>query len=135
MPRSENCNRREIILHNFNIQWREINCSFCEEQKQMLEANSDVDCLEVCCLKPKVGSGNLLIDTPTHLPDVSLTVCSCHVTYAFQSESTLYSCLNVKELLAQSRCKIWSLTDCNWTGTHNHLVRKQTLNHLTKLAK
>ena len=28
------------------------------------------------------------------------TVCSYHVTYAFQSESTLYSCLNVKELLA-----------------------------------
>ena len=27
-------------------------------------------------------------------------VCSCHVTYAFQSESTLYSCLKVKELLA-----------------------------------
>ena len=25
-----------------------------------------------------------------------LTACSCHVTYAFQSESTLYSCLNVK---------------------------------------
>ena len=35
-----------------------------------------------------------------------LTVCSCHVTYAFQSESTLYSCLNVKELLARSRHKI-----------------------------
>ena len=32
-----------------------------------------------------------------------LTVCSYHVTYAFQSESTLYSCLNVKELLARSR--------------------------------
>ena len=30
-------------------------------------------------------------------------VCSCHVTYAFESESTLYSCLNVKELLARSR--------------------------------
>ena len=28
------------------------------------------------------------------------TVCSYHVTYTFQSESTLYSCLNVKELLA-----------------------------------
>ena len=27
-------------------------------------------------------------------------VCFYHVTYAFQSESTLYSCLNVKELLA-----------------------------------
>ena len=26
------------------------------------------------------------------------TICSCHVTYAFQNESTLYSCLNVKEL-------------------------------------
>ena len=32
-----------------------------------------------------------------------LTVCSCHVTYTVQSESTLYSCLNVKELLARSR--------------------------------
>ena len=29
-----------------------------------------------------------------------MTVCYYHVTYAFQSESTLYSCLNVKELLA-----------------------------------
>ena len=34
---------------------------------------------------------------------VHLNVCSYHVTYAFQSESTLYSCLNVKELLARSR--------------------------------
>ena len=41
-----------------------------------------------------------------------LTVCSCHVTYAFESESTLYSCLNVKELQARS---------------HNHLVHKRTL--------
>ena len=24
--------------------------------------------------------------------------------------------------------------DCNWTRTHNHLVHKQTLNHLAKLA-
>ena len=38
----------------------------------------------------------------------NMTVCSCHVTYAFQSESTLYSCLNVLELLARSRCKISS---------------------------
>ena len=36
----------------------------------------------------------------------TLIVCSCHVTYAFQSESTLYSCLNVKELFARSRCEI-----------------------------
>ena len=62
------------------------------------------------------------------------TVCSCHVTYTFQSESTLYSCLNVKELLARSRGEIWSLSDCNWARTHNHLVHKRTLNHLAKPA-
>ena len=27
------------------------------------------------------------------------------------------------------------LSDCNWTRTHNHLVHKQTLNHLAKMAK
>ena len=57
-----------------------------------------------------------------------MTVCSCHVTYAFHSESTPYSCLNVKELLAWNRREIWSLSDCNWARTHNHLVRKRTLN-------
>ena len=34
------------------------------------------------------------------------TLCPCHVTYAFQSESTLHSCLNLKELLARSRREI-----------------------------
>ena len=61
-----------------------------------------------------------------------LSVCSCHVTYSFQSEPNLYSFLNVKELLARRRREIWSLSDCNWTQTHNHSVRKRTLNHLTK---
>ena len=64
----------------------------------------------------------------------SMTACSYHVTYVFQGESTLYSCLNVKELLAQNRCNIWSLNDRNGTRTHNHLVCKQTFNHLAKLA-
>ena len=40
-----------------------------------------------------------------------------------------------KELLARCKREIWSLSDCNWTGTHNHLVRKRTLKHLAKLAK
>ena len=57
-----------------------------------------------------------------------------HVTYTFQSESTLHSCLNVKELLAWSMHEIWSLSDCNWAQTHIYLVRKQTLNHLAKLT-
>ena len=64
-----------------------------------------------------------------------LAVYSCHVTYALQSESTLYSSLSVKEFLPRSRLEIWSLSDCNWTRTHNHLVHKGTLNHLAKLAK
>ena len=33
----------------------------------------------------------------------SLTVCSYHVTYVFQSESTLSNCLNTKELLTRNR--------------------------------
>ena len=70
-----------------------------------------------------------------HICAVHLTVCSCHVSYAFQSESTFYSCLNVKEFLARMIREIWSLTDCTLTGTLNHLFRKQTLTHLAKLAK
>ena len=66
---------------------------------------------------------------------VHLTVYSCHATYPFQSESTLYICLNVKKLFARSRCEIWRWSDCNWTRTQNHLVLKRTLNHLAKLAK
>ena len=37
---------------------------------------------------------------------VHLTVCFCHVIYAFQSEFTLCSCLNVKKLLARSKEKL-----------------------------
>ena len=59
------------------------------------------------------------------------TVRSCHVTYTFQSESTLYNCLNFKELLAQNRREIWRLIDCNWTRTQKHLVRKGTLKWLS----
>ena len=65
---------------------------------------------------------------------LDLSVCSYHVTCAFQSESTLYSCLNIKELLARSRREIWSLSDCNWTRTHNHLDHKRTLNHLVECS-
>ena len=37
------------------------------------------------------------------LPEISkLTLCYYHVMYVFQSESTLYSCLDIKELLAQN---------------------------------
>ena len=45
-----------------------------------------------------------------------------HITYPFYSESTLCSCLNVKELLAWKRCDIWSVRDCNKIQTSNHLI-------------
>ena len=63
-----------------------------------------------------------------------LTVCSYHLTYALQSESTLYICLNVKELLPWNKRDICNLSDCNGTRIHNHLVPKQTLNRLAKLT-
>ena len=65
---------------------------------------------------------------------VALTVCYYHVTYMFKSESTLYSSLNVKELLAQNSRDIWSLSDCSRIGNHKHLVRKPTLNHLASFV-
>ena len=61
-----------------------------------------------------------------------LIVFCYHVTYEFQSESTLYSCLSVKELLARNRRNIGSLNGCNRIRTHNHLVCQQTLSHLAK---
>ena len=40
----------------------------------------------------------------------------------FRVNTALYSCLGDKELLARSRREIWSLSDCDWTRTQNHLV-------------
>ena len=47
---------------------------------------------------------------------------------------TLCSCLNVKGLLARNSSDFWSFSDCNGIRTHNHLVHKRTLNHLTKMG-
>ena len=46
--------------------------------------------------------------------------------YVFQSESTLYSCIDWRD--------IWRLSDCNEIRTRNPLVCKRTLNHLATLA-
>ena len=64
-----------------------------------------------------------------------LTLCSYHITYSLQRESTCYSCLNAKHLLAQNRHSIWSLSNYSGTWTHNHLLHKPTLNCLAKLVK
>ena len=61
---------------------------------------------------------------------VHLTVCSYHVTYAFQSESKLNSCVHVKELLAQNRRNIWSLSDWNGIWIPNHLVINELMSYV-----
>ena len=61
-------------------------------------------------------------------------LCYYHITHMFQSESTLYSCLNVKEVHAWNRRNVWSLSNSNKIQTQNQLVHKQTLNHLAKLT-
>ena len=68
---------------------------------------------------------------------VYFTVYSYHVTKVFQSESTLYRYLNVKELFHRNRHDISSLTDsnCNGTRTHYHLIRKLAIIYSPKLAE
>ena len=83
------------------------------------------------------GGGHLLFYSTTsiHLWTFRhLDLCYCHVTYAFQSQTTLYSCMNVKELLAWNKRDMWSFSDCNGIRTHKHLVRKRTLIHLYRLV-
>ena len=53
-----------------------------------------------------IGKTYVKCNFPVFININKQTVSFYHVTYAFQSESTLYSCLNVKELLARSRREI-----------------------------
>ena len=39
----------------------------------------------------------------------------CHIRVS----EWIHNFLNVKELLARSKCEIWRLSDCNWTRTYN----------------
>ena len=50
-------------------------------------------------------------------------LCSCHVTYAFESKSTLYSCLKVKELLAR-RDTLKHVRDMKRTYSQMHRTDK-----------
>ena len=54
-----------------------------------------------------------------------------HLVYAFESESTLYSCLNVKELLAENKRNVWNLSDSKGIRNHIHLVSKRTLEYIS----
>ena len=63
---------------------------------------------------------------------VAFYIMSCK---SFRVNPHAIVCLNVKELLAWSRCHIWGLSDSNVIWIHNYLVPKRTLNHLAKLVK
>ena len=80
----------------------------------------------VSMMLPIVAAKNCLVVISSWISKSFQIVCFYHVAYEFESESTLCSCLNVKELLARSRRHIWRLSDCNGTRTHNHLVRKRS---------
>ena len=69
------------------------------------------------------------------LPNITNIDCmflSCHVR-VLDWLHTLY--LPERQGTPRNRGDIWSLSDCNGLRTHNHLVRKWTLNHSAKLAK
>ena len=51
--------------------------------------------------------------------------------YDFSTDCSAINVDNIKNIHKYLMKK----NDCNWTRTHNHLVRKQTLNHLAKLTK
>ena len=57
-----------------------------------------------------------------------LIVCY-YVTYAFQSEFTLYSYLSAKKLLARSSCKFWSLSENVKFKCIVQISTQNTVNH------
>lgn len=57
-------------------------------------------------LKEVANQSCLKKDSPKFSDYIKKVVCSCRATYEFQSEATPYSCLNVKELVAQSRPEV-----------------------------
>ena len=65
---------------------------------------------------------NISTRIPSSVYTFSFKSLAIFVTYVFQSESTLCSCLNAKELLNQNSCDsdVWSLSDSNEIWTHNH---------------
>ena len=64
---------------------------------------------------------------------------------AYKKEKERVSSFNNKQKTKKSKLKtstpltkpkkLVTISDCNWTETHSHLVCKQTLNHLANLAK
>ena len=56
-------------------------------------------------------------------------------TYLTKERNIVRHSAKLSNNFARSRRHIWSLSHSNNIRTHNHLVRKQTINHLAHLAK
>ena len=59
-------------------------------------------CTVLLLITKNIGNTPLILKIISECSFI-LTACSCHVTYAFQSESTLYSCLNASLLEAGAK--------------------------------
>ena len=98
-------------------------------------------CVIICfftCPKSKISNEYIIVGSET----CKFYVTDCMLLSSHIRASEWIQTLQLpecQELLFQSRRKIWSLSDCNWTQNHwtrtqNHLVRKRTLSHLAKLG-
>ena len=54
---------------------------------------------------------------------------SCHIQWIYSLQLP-----NDKDLVAWSRCNVWSLSDFKKIQIHNHVVQKLVLNHLARLV-
>ena len=78
---------------------------------------------------PLISASPLISTAPLNTALIRLYVIIMSRT-SFRVNPHSIVCLNVKELLTRGRHHIWSLSDSNEIrSTHNHLVRKRTLNH------
>ena len=126
-------------VHDLVKAWKHFETILCTYWRQKCASN---DYFTWFLLLRENKSINKILQNKIWLPyklfiisEAIKTVCYYQVTYELQSESHSIVCLNVNELLSQSRRHIWSLSNSNDIRTENHLVRKGTLNHLAKLAK
>ena len=54
--------------------------------------------------------------------------------WLIEPKDKLYQCIEKLPQLLVRLETLFIISDCNGTRTHNHLVRKRTLNHLAKLT-
>ena len=97
-----------------------------------LEKKVDLKCMQLNALKNIARMTRRL-----SILTMSLRILEwiCTLYFKWLRLAALCSCLNIKELRAQSRRDTWSLSDCNGIRTHNHVIRKRTHNHSAKLAR